>query len=156
LSRALATTADPFRLQIVNVLVYFFFLGSNVYTVAGPSVPYSTGKETYITPASWAFSIWSLVHLLLLGTVIYQFTAQGKAVIVDGIGWRFPLLAVLNAVYINVWASGVGHYIPAFILALAVSSTVTHIYYVVKKYHEPSAVADELFVHLPFSLWHGT
>lgn len=32
---------------------------------------------------------------------------------------------------------------------------MTHIYYIVKKYHEPSSVPDELFVHLPFSLYHG-
>lgn len=24
-----------------------------------------------------------------------------------------------------------------------------------KKYHEPQSLADELFVHLPFSLYHG-
>lgn len=86
--------------------------------------------------------------------MLYQFTANGKNVIVDGIGWRFPLLAVLNVVYINVWAAG--HYIVAFVFALLVSSTVTHVYYIVKKHHEPSSTGDELFVHLPFSLYHGT
>lgn len=30
-----------------------------------------------------------------------------------------------------------------------------HIYYIVKKYHEPQNTADEVFVHLPFSLYHG-
>lgn len=139
--------------QLTNVIVYFLFLGSNIYTVAGPSPPYASGKETYITPAPWAFGIWSLIHLLLLGTIIYQFTSHGKDVIVDGIGWRLPLLAVLNVIYVNVWARG--HHIVALVFALLVSSVVTHIYYVVKKYHEPSSVADELFVHLPFSLYHG-
>ena len=73
-----------------------------------------------MTPAPWAFFIWygslhllgrlllivfrSLIHLLLLGTIIYQFFEGGKQVIIDGIGWRFSLLAVLNAVYVNVWA----------------------------------------------------
>ena len=46
----------------------------------------------------------SLIHLLLLGTIIYQFFDGGKQVIIDGIGWRLPLLAVLNAIYVNVWA----------------------------------------------------
>jgi hypothetical protein len=45
-------------LQIVNVIAYFFFLGSNIYTVASPEGIYYTGKETYITPAPWAFLIW--------------------------------------------------------------------------------------------------
>ena len=90
--------------QIINVIVYFLFLGSNVYTIAGPESRYRTGKETYFTPAGWAFGIWSLIHLLLLGTVIYQFFEGGKQVIIDGIGWRFALLGVLNAIYVNLWA----------------------------------------------------
>ena len=47
----------------------------------------------------------SLIHLLLLGTIIYQFSAEGKKVIIDEISWRFALLAVLNAIYVNLWAT---------------------------------------------------
>jgi hypothetical protein len=82
--------------------VYFLLLGSNVYVLAGGA--FYGAKETYLTPAPWAFLIWSLIHLLLLGTIIYQFTAAGKAVVIDGISWRFPLLVVLNAVYVNLWS----------------------------------------------------
>jgi len=144
---------DQILLKIVNVAVYILFLGSNAYTVAGPSHVYLNAKETYITPAPWAFAIWSLIHLLLLGTIIYQFFPSGKRVIIDGISWRLPLLGVLNAIYVNVWATQ--HYIVAFIFSLFVSSCVTHIYYVVKKHHSSESTADELFVHLPFSLYHG-
>ncbi|KAF6760078.1 hypothetical protein DFP72DRAFT_1031557 [Ephemerocybe angulata] len=129
-----STWKDGILLKITNVLVYFLFLGSNIYTPPGP------------------FLIWSLIHVLLLGTVIYQFFPGGKATVVDAISWRFPLLAILNAVYINVWASQ--HYIVAFIFSLLVSSAVTHIYYIVKKHHSPQSYADELFIHLPFSLYH--
>jgi hypothetical protein len=65
----------------------------------------------------------SLIHLLLLGTVIYQFWDTGKAIIIDGLRWRFPLLVILNAVYIHLWAGG--HFIFSFIFALLVSSSVT-------------------------------
>ena len=148
------------RHQIVNIVVYFFFLGSNIYTVAGPGVRhfpaltdvhcsltrvlqdvYGSAKETYLTPAAWTFLIWSLVHLLLLGLVFYQFTNTGKELIVDGIGWRLPLLAVLNAVYVSVWAHG--HYIVAFIFALFVSSAVSHIYYVINKHRWTAGLAGE-------------
>jgi hypothetical protein len=145
--------ADCIVLKIINILVYFLFLGSNIYTVAAPHDIYYVGKATYVTPAPWAFLIWTLVHLLLLGTIVFQFTEPGKKVIIDGISWRFPLLGVLNAVYVNLWATQ--HYIVAFIFALLVSSTVTHIYYIVKKYHSPTSTGDEIFVHLPFSLYHG-
>jgi len=144
---------DGILLKIVNVLVYFLFLGSNIYTVAGGAGVSYGGKETYITPAPWAFTIWSLIHLLLLGTVIYQFTAAGKATIIDGVGWRFPLLVILNSIYVNVWAKG--YYVVAFVLSLFVSSAVTQIYYVVKRYHLADSLTDEIFIHLPFSLYHG-
>lgn len=50
-----------------------------------------------------------MIHILLLGTVIYQFFPNGKKVIIDGISWRFPLLGILNAIYVNLWATH--HYI---------------------------------------------
>ncbi|CAL1708106.1 unnamed protein product [Somion occarium] len=117
---------DGIFLKVVNVIVYFLFLGSNIYSVAGPQDIYVSGKQTYLTPAPWAFGIWSIIHLLLLGTIIYQFTESGKQIIIDGISWRFPLLGLLNSIYVNFW-----------------------------KFHEPQNLADELFVHLPFSLYHG-
>jgi hypothetical protein len=76
-----------------------------------------------------------------LGTVVYQFFPTGKRVIIDGISWRFPLLGVLNAIYVHVWATR--HYVvgmhvvsslvaatligifTAFIFALFVCSAVT-------------------------------
>lgn len=96
--------------------MFFFFLGSNIYSVAGPEGGYHSGKETYFTPAPWAFAIWSLIHLLLLGAIVYQFFPQGKRVIIDGISWRFPLLAVLNAIYVHVWSRQ--HYIVGEYLVL--------------------------------------
>jgi hypothetical protein len=144
---------DGILLKIINVLVYLFFLGSNVYTVSTPGNIYYGAKQTYFTPAPWAFAIWSLIHLLLLGTIIYQFFPRGKHVIIDGINWRFPLLGVLTAVYVWFWARH--HYIIAFILALLVSSAVSHIYYIVKRHHHPESLNDELWCHLPFSLYHG-
>jgi len=144
---------DGIWLKLLNVVVYFVFLGSNISTVFVPYNAYEHGKQTYITPSPWAFVIWSLIHLLLLGTIFYQFSPEGKRVIIDGISWRFALLGVLNAIYVNLWSSK--HHVIAFIFALLVSSSVTHIYYVVKKFHPPSSNFDELFVHLPFSLWHG-
>jgi hypothetical protein len=80
----------------------------------------------------------TLIHLLLLGTIVYQFTAVGKKVIVDGISWRFALLGVLNSIYVQLWASH--HYVVAFIFALFVSSTVT--------------VSFFLFAYLPSSILH--
>lgn len=51
----------------------------------------------------------SLIHLLLLGTLVYQFFPAGKRVIVDGVSWYLSLLGVLNAIYIHVWVKE--HYV---------------------------------------------
>lgn len=151
---ASAQWREGLLLKIVNVVVYFLFLGSNIYTVASPRSIYGNIKQTYFTPASWAFLAWSIIHFLLLGTIIYQFTsAHAKAVVIDGISWRFPVLAILNMIFVGVWAHH--HYVVAFLLSLLVSSSVTQIYYIVKKNHSSESVGDELFVHLPFSMWHG-
>ncbi|KAI0093295.1 hypothetical protein BDY19DRAFT_419657 [Irpex rosettiformis] len=145
---------DGIFLKIINVIVYFLFLGSNIYSIASWETGYyHIGKVTYITPAPWAFYIWSIVHLLLLGTIIYQFTEDGHRTIIKGISWRFPLLAALNAVYVHLWAQH--YYIVAFVFSILVSITITHIYYIVKIHHSPSSVADEVFIHLPFSLYQG-
>ena len=42
-----------------------------------------------------------LIHILLLGTVIYQFFPAGKRIIIDGISWSFPLLGFFNATYVG-------------------------------------------------------
>ncbi|RXK41057.1 hypothetical protein M231_01688 [Tremella mesenterica] len=145
---------DGLLIKVVNIIVYAASLGSNVYSVAGPEDMYGSSKVTYVTPSSWAFWLWTLIHLLLLGTMIFQFTTRGQEIIVDSIAWRFALLGIFNAVYVFFWARH--WYILAFVLSLLVSATVSQIYFVVKKNHSArESLAEEAFVHLPFSLFHG-
>ncbi|KAG8217240.1 hypothetical protein J3R82DRAFT_5329 [Butyriboletus roseoflavus] len=154
---------DDILLKLLNIVVYFTFLGSNIYTIAAPHDIYYSGKETYFTPAPWTFLIWTLIHLLLLGTIVYQFTAAGKKVVIDGslmalclarcpkCNLRQPLgdaplrrglyLRALRQQHCNV--------------ANPLANSGQHIYYIVKKHHAPLNTGDEIFVHLPFSLWHG-
>jgi len=86
--------------------------------------------------------------------MFFQFTTRGKEIIVDSIQWRFALLGVFNSVYIFFWSRH--WYVLAFVLSLLVSATVSQIYYIVKKNHgSRDSLAEEAFVHLPFSLYHG-
>jgi len=144
---------DGIVLKITNILLFAFSLSGNIYNAIAPDAAFAHGKETYITPSYYALWVWSLIHLCLLGTVVYQFTDKGKAIIIDGLGWRLPILALLNAVYTYVW--GRNHYVVAFILSLLVSAAVSQCYYIVKTQHKGETLAQELFVHLPFSLWHA-
>lgn len=104
----------------------------------------SSGTHPLHSSAALAHLHRSLIHILLLGTIIYQFFPAGQKTIIDGISWRFPLLVILNAIYVNLWSTN--HYIlgkyspsrpnsfphislPAFIFALFVSSAVTVCYF---------------------------
>ncbi|RSH87028.1 hypothetical protein EHS25_003516 [Saitozyma podzolica] len=145
---------DGLLIKVVNILVYATSLGSNIYSVAGPEDMYGHSKTTYITPSYYAFYVWSLIHLLLLGTMVFQFTARGKEIIVDSIGWRFAILGIFNSVYVYFWSRH--WYILAFVMSLLVSAAVSQIYYIVKKNHSArEGLGEEAFVHLPFSLYHG-
>jgi hypothetical protein len=144
---------DNLLLKIVNVLVFFLFFGSNVYTSIGPEAGYGGAKETYITPAPFGFFVWTLINLLLLGFIVYQFTERGHVATVENIGWRFPALAILHSIYIHLFARG--HFILAFIFSLLVFGLVSHIYYDLKFKNRIQGLTDGLFIHLPFSLWHA-
>ena len=142
---------DGLPLKIINVIVYLLLLGSNIYTVAYSQA--DSIKQTYLTPANWAFFAWPIIHFLLLGTAIYQFTSShAKAVVIDGISWWFPLLTILNI--LSATARANHYHTTAFDFSLLVSSTAGHIYSIIKRDHPPKFIGDYLFVHLPFSLWH--
>ena len=68
------------------------------------------------------------------------------------IQWRFALLGLLTAA--ATWLQIRGWHVTTFVVSLLVSATVSTIYYIIRVNHRPTA-ADELLVHLPFSLYHA-
>lgn len=138
---------DGLIIKIINVLVFAFTFGSSTYNST-----LGWSKETYITPAAYALWVWSLIHLLLLGFVVYQFFDKGKEVIVDKIQWRFALVGLLSAA--ATWFQIRGWHITTFIVSILVSAAVSTIYYIIRVNHR-ATLPDELFIHLPFSLYHA-
>jgi len=146
---------DQLLLKIANLIVYTLFLGSGTYAVAGP-VGWGTGVETYITPGVWAFSIFGIIHFLLFGTMIWQFSANGAAKFVQPLSYRFIALGLLSSLWVNLWLSQ--SYILALLASLAVAAVASESYYVLRANHSHNAkqaLSEEIFVHFPFSLWHG-
>ncbi|KAI6024841.1 hypothetical protein PISMIDRAFT_248788 [Pisolithus microcarpus 441] len=139
-------------LKVANIIGAIFVMGGNVYTVISPWDVYYSGKETYFTPASWSFFIWPLIHMLILGTCIYQFSGRGKEVIIERIGWKLPLLDFLNAMYIYSWT--IQEYRYGLVFIIFAVSVVAQIYNEVKE-TQLRNFCDEVFLHLPFSLYHG-
>ncbi|KAJ2961888.1 hypothetical protein NQZ79_g2889 [Umbelopsis isabellina] len=141
--------------KVANVVVYLFFLGATVYSVAGPKPDPKIilQYETYITPAAWVFYIWSLIHLLLGGFVIYQWFEPAHEVAVHGVGWHFVISTVLNAVWLSLWHKG--HLVLALIAILFTASSISFVFYNLEKNYPSSNWWDRILVHAPFSLWHG-
>ena len=137
-------------LMTANVLTFLLFLGVNICTVIFPQLVYGDIKQTYITPTIWAFLVWPVIHILLLSTVIYQFaSSRGKAVIVDGVSWEFPLINILYAILITSRVSH--HYTAAFAAAVFIVYIIGNISWTLKRDYLPLSEADHLFVHLAFS-----
>lgn len=116
--------------KVVNVLVYLFFLSSTVYSVVGPApddTPVDDG-QTYITPcksvkhsfwlhealisffheAFWIEYLWTLIHILLGGFVIYQWFEDAHEAALHGVGWHFVISVILSAIWLALIVS-LGH-----------------------------------------------
>ncbi|KAL4066929.1 hypothetical protein V8B97DRAFT_1917110 [Scleroderma yunnanense] len=139
-------------LKLANIVGAMFVMGGNVYTVISPWDVYYSGKETYFTPAPWSFFVWPLIHMLILGTCIYQFSGRGKEVIIERIGWKLPLLDFLNGMYIYSWT--IQEYRYGLVFMIFAVSVVAQIYNDVKDVQLRN-FCDEVLLHLPFSLYHG-
>ncbi|KAK0548232.1 hypothetical protein OC846_004375 [Tilletia horrida] len=150
---------DSLLLKIVNVIAFLVFTTSNAYTSLAPGGSIGGAqKVTYITPAPWIFVVWPIIHVLLLGALIYQFFPAGYGPVVETIGWRLPVLALLTSIYSG-FAAGqhaqTVNGILAFVTILLVAGLVSHIYRDLRIKHENKNLFDVLFVSLPFSLFHG-
>ncbi|KAN0064495.1 hypothetical protein ACQY0O_002123 [Thecaphora frezii] len=152
---------DDLLLKVTNIVTFIFFTSGNVYSHLGSAATHGSGaKETYFTPEQWLFGIWGIIHLLFLGMLIWQFSEQGSNH-VRGIGWRFPALCILNAIYAGLVTARGGesrvYSILAFIVMLLIAGIVSHCYRSLKVHHggRSNSLADVLFIHLPFSLYHG-
>lgn len=90
------------------IVVLFNFLAStgkiSVYSVGQVSALY----PTYITPASYAFSIWGVIYALVALFSIFQalpHQQHSKLLWVD-IGWLFSLSCLFNVLWIIVFVQG--------------------------------------------------
>ncbi|CDS02851.1 hypothetical protein LRAMOSA00254 [Lichtheimia ramosa] len=141
--------------KVVNVLVYLFFLSSTVYSVVGPA-PDDTSVDdgqTYITPSFWIEYLWTLIHILLGGFVIYQWFEDAHEAALHGVGWHFVISVILSAIWLALIKHS--HYIIGFIFLLLTASSVSYVFYNLEKNYPANSWWDRLFIHAPFSLWHG-
>src|SRR5690242_10072648 len=68
------------------------------------SADVSNRYPTFFTPANYAFAIWGVIYLLILGYAIYQaLPAQRENPNARKTGWLFVLTCALNCVWITLF-----------------------------------------------------
>ncbi len=110
----------------------------------------------YFTPAGYAFSIWGVIYLGLLGFIIYGWTSLSDKnnQVVSKIGWWFVVSCIANSLWVVVWLyDQIG-------LSVAIMAVlfVSLLKIVQKAYIAGQRAPDtktSLYVYWPFSIYFG-
>lgn len=149
-------------LQIANgffllfTIIFNYLSNTGIFngkTIANVSNQY----HNLFTPAGYAFSIWGLIYLLLIGFVFYtgrslfspsKSEADG---FVEEIGWWFVVSCLSNCVWILTWLYG---FIGVSVIVLAVAFiSLLMILMEALKYN--SGNAQKWFINFPFQIYAG-
>lgn len=141
-----------------NLLFYLGMIVTNILSVALPLGGNSTKEisdkyQTYITPAGYAFSIWSLIYLLLAGFIVYQFREHtGSRDSVTSLGPWFVLSCIFNMGWLFLW-----HYL---YIELSLVSMVLMLVTLIIIYRRTRGITDptpgeKWLIKLPFSIYLG-
>ncbi|MGZ5263397.1 MAG: tryptophan-rich sensory protein [Kaistella sp.] len=150
------------KLQIANgfalVFTIIFNYVSNTGIFNGKTIGnVSDQYHTLITPAGYAFSIWGLIYLLLLGFVIYTgrslFNAEKNETdgFVEKIGWWFVISCLANCAWIVVWLCGFSG-ISVLILVIALISLIKIL---LEALNCNNSNAKKWFINIPFQIYAG-
>ena len=146
--------ANGIALILTIVINYLFNTGIiNGNTMATISDKYSN----FFTPAGYAFSIWGLIYLGLLGFLFYTgrslITKKDMDVVVFEIGWLFVLSCIANSLWVVTWLydyTGISVLIMIFLLfcllKIIVNTRMELDHHPFRKY---------LFIFWPFALYSG-
>lgn len=146
--------ANGFAL-IVTIAVNYL---SNSGLLNGNTIKTISNKYfNYFTPAGYAFSIWGIIYLGLLGFVIYTgFNSkkdQDKSNLLSKIGWWFVLSCLANSAWVVVWLfdyTGLSVLIMGVLLFSLIKIVVN-----TRMELDAHPLKEYAFVYWPFALYSG-
>lgn len=104
-------------LQISNIIALLITIAVNYLSSAGifngvTVADISDQYHNYFTPAGYAFSIWGVIYLGLLGFVVYTSKSlfledESNDEVVLKVGWWFVLSCVGNSLWIVFWVNNI-------------------------------------------------
>lgn len=150
------------QLQIANgfflVFTVIFNYLSNTGIFNGKTIGnVSDQYHNLFTPAGYAFSIWGLIYLLLLGFVIYTGrslfnpTKNDADGFVEKIGWWFVVSCVANCAWIVTWLYGFTG-LSVIVLLISLISLL-----IILKEALPyrKSAAQKWWINIPFQIYSG-
>lgn len=99
-------------IQVVNGIAFVSMIFINYLSNTGlingnTNATVSQAYENLFTPAGYAFSIWGIIYLLLLGFVIYQglglFSKAKDNDLASQVGWWFVISCIANSFWLFAW-----------------------------------------------------
>ncbi len=99
-------------LQVFNGIAFVSMIFINYLSNTGlingnTNAAVSQAYENLFTPAGYAFSIWGIIYLLLLGFVIYQglglFSKAKDNDLATQVGWWFVISCIANSLWLFAW-----------------------------------------------------
>ncbi len=141
-------------LLLLNIFGLLEVLTVNALANILPINGYNTGQvsafyPSLFTPAGFTFSVWSLLYLLQVGFVIYQYKVQTKEYITELSYW-FLVSCVANASWILAW-----HYLlpmASVVIMLVLLYTLTKIFLLLQR-QSIQNIGEKLLIKLPFTFY---
>lgn len=98
----------PTHQKLLNTIALLFMLVMNTLAVSLPLGGKTTGElsdlyPNLFVPAGFTFAIWSVIYLLLIGFIVYQWIANNEKSQVEKIGLWFTLNGIANGAWIIAW-----------------------------------------------------
>ena len=141
---------------LVFTIIFNYLSNTGIFngkTIANVSNQY----QNLFTPAGYAFSIWGVIYLLLIGFAFYTGKSLFKAEnnnadsFVVKIGWWFVISCIANCAWILTWLYG---FTGASVIVLLISFiALLRILLVALNYQSGSA--QKWFINIPFQIYTG-
>jgi benzodiazapine receptor len=141
-------------LVIVGVVLTLFvnYLATAGYLNGVTPPEISDALLTKFTPANYAFAIWSVIYIFVIGFAIYQaLPSQRDNPKLEGVRELFILSCALNILWTFAWHYE--FYILSLLFMVGILLTMIGIYMRAGIGKPASSWGERLWVHLPFSLY---
>ncbi|WP_326985822.1 tryptophan-rich sensory protein [Chryseobacterium sp. MP_3.2] len=141
---------------LVFTIVFNYLSNTGIFngkTIGNVSDEY----DNLFTPAGYAFSIWGIIYLLMLGFVIYTGRSLFKPEnddsdeLVEKIGWWFVISCIANCGWIVTWLYG---YTGISVLVLVVS-IISLLMILLEALKYNNGIAERWFIRIPFQIYAG-